>query len=78
MKKKIVFASQEKVKLLQPWLEKIRKALGVSAWFITDDSSFADFLLSAKELTKVGAALGLELQGNELLVEIAKKLKDQS
>lgn len=41
--KKIVFAPQERIKQLQPYVDKVLKAIGVKGAWVSDESTLGDF-----------------------------------
>ena len=74
MKKKIVYASQDKVKIFGPQLEKIREAIGIQGWFITDESMLCDFGLNEEEILQLSNTLGVKVRKFDFLTDIAERI----
>lgn len=75
--KKIVFAPQDKLGPLQPWLTKIREALHIKSWWISDESTIGDFGLDDEQLRELCDTLGMEVSHKDYLVAVAERLRDQ-
>lgn len=73
---KVIFAPQYRVRLLKPWLDKIRKSLHVKSWWISDQSTIGDFGLNNKKLQVVRDELGVEVSHKDYLVDLAERLKN--
>lgn len=72
--KKVVFAPQDRVRLLKPWLDKIRKSLHIKSWWISDQSTIGDFGLNTEKLQMVRDELGVEVNHKDYLVDLAERL----
>ena len=74
--KKIIFAPQSRLLPLQPWLNKIREALHIKSWWISDESTIGDFHLDDYEFRELRATLGVEISRKDYLVDVAERLKN--
>ena len=62
---------------LRPYVDKILKALGVESAWVSDLSSFGDFVfLGEEELKTIGEELGVYIEWTSLLGETAEKMKE--
>ncbi len=74
--KKIVFAPQDKLRPLQPWLTKIREALHIKSWWISNESTIGDFNLDDEDLQCLREQLGVPIEHKHYLVDVAQRMKD--
>ena len=74
--KKIVFAPQDRLSPLQSWLDKIRKAMHIKSWWISNESTIGDFCLTDKQLQTLRDELQVEVEHKHYLVDIAQRMKD--
>lgn len=75
--KKVVFASQDKVADLAPYLERILVAMGYPGAWISDLSAVSDFGLDDDEYAQLGRTLGVPVvRGDSMLVDIAQRMRD--
>ena len=75
--KKIVFAPQDKIRSLQPWLDEIRKALHIKSWWISNESTIGDFGLNDEDLRRICDELRIEVNHKDYLVDVAERLKKE-
>lgn len=74
--KKIVFAPQDKLRPLQPWLDELRKVLRIKSWWISNESTIGDFGLNDEGLQNLCDELGVEVEHKNYLVDVAQRMKD--
>ena len=81
--KKIELASQDKYTFLQPYIDKILKALGHSDALVTDESYVTDFLdvfatVAEKEkmLKKLSKKLKVEVSVRDYVWQVAERMKN--
>ncbi len=83
--KKIEMANDKKIKKLEPYVEKVLKALGysVSEVVVTDESYVTDFInvFYTKEqknevLKKISKKIGIEVLLKDTIYEVAEKCKN--
>ncbi len=79
-------ASQDKTDKLQPYIDRVVAALGHKEALVTDESYVSDFLtiyfegnlkmknIREKELQKACKKLKIEINKNELITDVAKRL----
>ena len=80
-KKKIKFASQKKLVKLDEFVERVmRVVVKISkipnSYFISDMSSIGDFPIEKKDLPKLKKMLGVKVDLDDYIIDVAKKLKD--
>jgi hypothetical protein len=82
--KKIKFqlANQDKIKELQPYIDKVLKALGHSEALVTDESMVADFVnvfsgksAVLKDLKKISKKLNFSVSSSDYIWQVAEKVK---
>jgi hypothetical protein len=74
--KKIVFAPQDKIRDLRPWVQEVLKAIGYPTAWVSNESCIGDFGPDEEELAKIGEALGFPVKGRDYIVDVAQRLKD--
>ena len=79
-KLKLEFAPQEGLEYLSMFTERVldalKEATGIRPFFTSDESSIGDFELEEKDLKKMSELLGVLVKSDDLLIDIAKRMKD--
>jgi hypothetical protein len=81
MKKKIELASQDKIIELEPYINKVLRALGHSEALVTDESLISDFLNifdqkeRDKQLKKLIKKLKLKIDDGDYVWKVAEQIK---
>ena len=81
-KKRVVLASDDKGEVNYGYVMKVLEALGHPEALVTDESEVYDFMLGMDEkkekkwLSALGKRLGVEVQGNDYIWEVAKKIQE--
>lgn len=78
-KTKIVWAENEKVDDLQPWVDLILKANGIKRAYVSDQSTMGDFYVHNAEArhSEVQERLGIAFEPTDYVHEVAKRLRDR-
>lgn len=76
-KKKIVFASQEEIRELRPWIDEVLKAIGHPEAWVSDKSMVCDFFLEEDELREVVVKLLVPVEDDDYLIDVARRLRDR-
>jgi len=83
-KKRFELASQTNVNELQPYIDRVLKALGHSEALVTDESVvwdmlevFSDEKNMQKQLDKAHKILGVNINSNDLIITVAERLRKQ-
>ena len=81
-KKKIKFASQKKLAKLDEFVERVmRVVVKISKipnfYFISDISSIGDFPIKKKDLPKLKKMLGVKVDLDDYIIDVAKRMKDE-
>jgi len=80
-KTKIELADHNKIDELQPYVDKVLKALGHTEALVTDESLVSDFLdifdkeRRVKQAAKAKKKLGVDLFPGDYLWEVAERIK---
>ena len=78
---RVKFASQKKLVKLDEFVERVmRGVVKISkipnSYFISDMSSIGDFPIEKKDLPKLKKMLGVKVDLDDYIIDVAKKLKD--
>lgn len=78
--KKIEFASQEELGYYETWVAEIIQVMcdvtgEPEPWYISDGSLIGDMPPEDEDLKKMAEILGIEIQGTDRIVDLAKRLK---
>lgn len=78
--KKIKFASQEELGYYETWVAEIIQVMcdvtgEPKPIFISDESMIGDMPPEDEDLKKMADILGIEIDGEDLIVDLAKRLK---
>jgi hypothetical protein len=76
--RKIVLSSQDKVRNLGSWVNKVLKALGIRSAMVSDESMIGDFFIEDDPvyLKEICDNLGFEVKYEDYIVDVAKRLAD--
>ena len=85
MNKKFILANQNRVKDLEPYIDRLLLALDCEGALVTDESELYDFMnffMDAVEtemrLETLSSDIGVYIQDEyELMVDVAQKIKDK-
>jgi hypothetical protein len=72
--KTVELASQERIAMLTTQVERVLEAIGHPEALVTDESSVSDFYLEPNELEDVKTKLGVEVNRDDLIVDVATRL----
>jgi 5,10-methylene-tetrahydrofolate dehydrogenase/methenyl tetrahydrofolate cyclohydrolase len=76
----IAFASTESIEYLSTFtdmvMEAIEKVTGIRGAWISDESMVADFPIEEVELAQLNDLLGVKVDIDDTIVEVAKRLRD--
>lgn len=75
-KKKIEFASDERIGYLQTWVDQIMGAICPEYLFISDESGIGDFDVEDEDLPRLSKELGVPVKLGDLIVDVAQRMKD--
>ena len=81
--KKIELASQNKIDKLQPYIDKVLKALGHPEALVTDESMVCDFLdifdkdERVKQVKKAHKKIGVNIFPGDYIWEVAERIKNE-
>jgi hypothetical protein len=75
--KKIVFAPQDKIRDLRPWVEQVLKAIGHPEAWVSNQSCVGDFGPDDEEMAQIQEALGIPVKGGDYIVDVAQRLKEK-
>lgn len=75
-KKKIEFASGQRISYLEPWVDQVMKAICPDYLFISDESSIGDFEVEEEGLPALSKELGVPVKMRDLIVDVAQRMKD--
>jgi hypothetical protein len=70
--KKIVFAPQDKIRELRPWVQSVLEAIGHPEAWVSDQSSVGDFCLDDDELAEVSEILGVPVEHKSYIHDLAQ------
>lgn len=79
--KKIEFAPDDRIGYLQVWVDQAMEVIcrlsGIPGYvFISDESSVLDFPLEEKDLSRLSKELGVEVKRDDLIVDVAQRMKN--
>ncbi len=74
--KKIVFAPQDKIRALRPWIDQILEAIGYGRAWVSNESCLGDFPLEDEDYEQLSELLGFLVEGKDYLVDVAQRLKE--
>jgi DnaJ-class molecular chaperone len=57
-------------------LEALEEVTGINTVFATDETAMSDFFIEEDDLKKISEILGVEVKDNDLLFDIAKRMKN--
>ncbi len=93
-KKKIVFASQDTIKVLQPYVDKVLIAIGHPSAFVSDESMIGDFspfesytedgkkkmrwIDPTDFLRDMSCQLGFDVKGDDYIYALAERLRREA
>lgn len=79
MSLKIEFGAHDAVDMFEEEVGKIVEAIGYDPVdvFVSDESTFGDFKLCEQELRDVGRKCGFEIEPEDRIVDIAKKMANK-
>lgn len=77
---KLQFASTESVEYLSTFtdmvMEEIYRIAEIGSAWISDESCVGDFISEDQELSDLSISLGVSIQYNDTIVDVAKRLRD--
>jgi len=81
--KKIVLAPQDKIKELEPYMDKVLNALGHPEALVTDESMVTDFLdifdkdSRVKQIKKTQKKIKVDIFPGDYIWEVAERIKNE-
>jgi len=63
---------------LDEQFDQLRKALKISRWFISKESTISDFCLTDVMLAQLNKDLGITVEHKDYVVDVARRLKEKA